>query len=157
LPVRTGQLGDLRRSTPRCGDDNEPLAFNGNEKGRATTRGIKKTGERRMAKAPPSAKRDRIKAFTPALVDYTNDVVYGDLWERKALSKRDRSLITVAALVATYRPEQLVSHLTRAIANGVTQEEITEVITHMAFYAGWPAAMSAAQVAYTVLVEGKGE
>ena len=75
-----------------------------------------------------------------------------------ALSKRDRSLITVAALVATYRPEQLVSHLTRAIANGVTQEEITEVITHMAFYAGWPAAMLAAQVAYTVLVEGnKGE
>jgi 4-carboxymuconolactone decarboxylase len=114
----------------------------------------KETGERRMAKAPPSAKRDRIKAFAPALVDYTNDVIYGDLWERKALSKRDRSLITVAALVATYRPEQLVSHLTRAIDNGVTQEEITEVITHMAFYAGWPAAMSAAQVAYTVLVEG---
>ena len=101
-----------------------------------------------MAKAPPSAKRDRIKNFTPALVDYTNDVIYGDLWERKGLSKRDRSLITVAALV------QLVSHLTRAIDNGVTQEEITEVITHMAFYAGWPAAMSAAQVAYTVLVEG---
>src|SRR5438034_620704 len=69
-----------------------------------------------MAKAPPSAKRDRIKAFTPALVDYTNDVIYGDLWERKALSKRDRSLITVAALVATYRPEQLVSHLSRAMA-----------------------------------------
>ena len=62
------------------------------------------------------------------------------------------------ALVATYRPEQLVSHLARALSNGVTQEEITEVITHMAFYAGWPAAMSAAQVAYTVLVEGnKGE
>jgi 4-carboxymuconolactone decarboxylase len=107
-----------------------------------------------MAKAPPSAKRDRIKNFTPALVDYTNDVLYGDLWERKGLSKRDRSLITVAALVATYRPEQLVSHLTRAVNNGVTQEEITELITHLAFYAGWPAAMSAAQVAYTVLVEG---
>jgi 4-carboxymuconolactone decarboxylase len=133
------------------------LRFNGNKKSRAMTRGTQRTGERRMAKAPPSAKRDRIKAFTPALVDYTNDVIYGDLWERKALSKRDRSLITVAALVATYRPEQLVSHLSRAIANGVTQEEITEVITHMAFYAGWPAAMSAAQVAYTVLVEGKGE
>ena len=72
-----------------------------------------------MAKAPPSAKRDRIKAFVPALVDYTNDVVYGDLWERKGLSKRDRSLITVAALIATYRPEQLESHLTRAIGNGV--------------------------------------
>src|SRR6516225_585264 len=110
--------------------------------------------EQQMAKAPPSAKRDRIRNFTPALVDYTNDVLYGDLWERKGLSKRDRSLITVAALVATYRPEQLVSHLTRAINNGVTQEEITEVITHMAFYAGWPAAMPAAQAATTVRVDG---
>ncbi len=106
-----------------------------------------------MAKAPPSARRDRIKAFVPALVDYTDDVVYGDLWERPGLSKRDRSLITVAALIATYRPEQLESHLTRAIGNGVTQDEITEVITHLAFYAGWPSAMSAAQLAYTVLVD----
>ena len=108
-----------------------------------------------MAKAPPSAKRDRIRNFTPALVDYTNDVLYGDLWERKGLSKRDRSLITVAALVATYRPEQLVSHLTRAINNGVTQEEITEVITHMAFYAGWPTAMTAARIAKGVFEEKK--
>jgi 4-carboxymuconolactone decarboxylase len=108
-----------------------------------------------MAKAPPSAKRDRIKAFVPALVDYTNDVVYGDLWERPGLSKRDRSLVTLAALIATYRPEQLESHLTRAIGNGVTKEEITEIITHLAFYAGWPSAMSAAQLAYTVLVENK--
>jgi 4-carboxymuconolactone decarboxylase len=106
-----------------------------------------------MAKAPPSAKRDRIKSFVPALVDYTDDVVYGDLWERPGLSKRDRSLITIAALIATYRPEQLESHLTRAIGNGVTQDEITEVITHLAFYAGWPSAMTAAQVAYTILVE----
>jgi 4-carboxymuconolactone decarboxylase len=141
-------------------DGNETLVFASTATKKAASRraAFKEKRERRMAKAPPSAKRDRIKAFTPALVDYTNDVIYGDLWERKALSKRDRSLITVAALVATYRPEQLVSHLSRAIANGVTQEEITEVITHMAFYAGWPAAMSAAQVAYTVLVEGnKGE
>ena len=108
-----------------------------------------------MAKAPPSAKRDRIKAFVPALVDYTNDVVYGDLWERPGLSKRDRSLVTLAALIATYRPEQLETHLTRAIGNGVTREEITEVITHLAFYAGWPSAMSAAQLAYTVLVENQ--
>jgi 4-carboxymuconolactone decarboxylase len=108
-----------------------------------------------MAKAPPSAKRDRIKPLVPALVDYTHNVVYGDLWERPGLSKRDRSLITVAALVATYRPEQLESHLTRAIANGVTKEEISEVITHLAFYAGWPSAMSAAQLAYTQLVESK--
>ena len=96
--------------------------------------------------------------IAPKFVELTDNVLFGDVWERKELSKRDRSLITVAALVATYRPEQLVSHLTRAINNGVTQEEITEVITHMAFYAGWPAAMSAAQTAYTVLVEGnKGE
>ena len=108
-----------------------------------------------MAKAPPSAKRDRIKDFVPALVGYTHDVVYGDLWERPGLSKRDRSLITVAALIATYRPEQLETHLTRAINNGVTKEEIAEVITHLAFYAGWPAAMSAAQLAYTVLVENQ--
>ena len=91
----------------------------------------------------------------PALVDYTNDVVYGDLWERPGLSKRDRSLITVAALIATYRPEQLETHLGRALNNGVTKEEISEIITHLAFYAGWPAAMSAAQLAYTVVVEGK--
>ena len=157
---RARQLGDLRRSTLPFGDGNETLVFASTVAKEAAPRRavFKETRERRMAKAPPSTKRDRIKAFTPALVDYTNDVIYGDLWERKALSKRDRSLITVAALVATYRPEQLVSHLSRAIANGVTQEEITEVITHMAFYAGWPAAMSAAQVAYTVLVEGnKGE
>jgi 4-carboxymuconolactone decarboxylase len=102
-----------------------------------------------MAKAPPSAKRDRIKAFTTALVDYTDDVVYDDLRERKALSKCDRSLITVAALVATYQPEQIVSHFPRAIASGLTQEKATEVIAHMAFNAGWSAATSAAQVACT--------
>lgn len=103
-----------------------------------------------MAKAPPSAKRDRIKAFTPALVDYTNDVLYGDLWERKGLSKRDRSLITVAALVALYRPEQLRVHVARALENGVTRTEISEIITHMAFYSGWPTAMTAAFVAKEV-------
>jgi 4-carboxymuconolactone decarboxylase len=116
---------------------------------------LEKQGGAHMAKAPPSAKRDRIKSFVPALVDYTNDVVYGDLWERPGLSKRDRSLVTVAALIATYRPEQLESHLTRAIGNGVTKDEIVEVITHLAFYAGWPSAMSAAQLAYTVLVENQ--
>ena len=108
-----------------------------------------------MPKAPPSAKRDRIQPFVPALVQYTNDVVYGDLWERPGLSKRDRSLITLAALIATYRPEQLTSHLDRAISNGVTKEEISEIITHLAFYAGWPAAMSAAQLAYTQLIENE--
>jgi 4-carboxymuconolactone decarboxylase len=108
-----------------------------------------------MAKAPPSAKRDRIQPFVPALVQYTHDVVYGDLWERPGLSKRDRSLITLAALIATYRPEQLSSHLDRAINNGVTKDEISEIITHLAFYAGWPSAMSAAQLAYAQLIENQ--
>ena len=103
-----------------------------------------------MAKAPPSARRERIKPLFPALVDYTNDVLYGDLWERSGLSKRDRSLVTVAALVATYRPEQLATHIERALANGVTKAEISELVTHLAFYAGWPSAMSAAQVAADV-------
>jgi 4-carboxymuconolactone decarboxylase len=105
-----------------------------------------------MAKAPPSAKRDRIRAFTTALVDHTDDVVYDDLRERKALSKCDRSLITVAALVATYQPEQTVSPFPRAIASGLTQEKVTEVIAHMAFNAGW----SAAQVACKA-IKGNGD
>jgi 4-carboxymuconolactone decarboxylase len=63
--------------------------------------------------------------------------------------------VTLAALIATYRPEQLSSHLDRAIKNGVTKEEISEIITHLAFYAGWPAAMSAAQLAYTQLIENE--
>jgi 4-carboxymuconolactone decarboxylase len=107
-----------------------------------------------MAKAPPSAARNRIRPDFPALVDYTNDVVYGDLWERPGLSKRDRSLITVAALVASYRPNQLKTHVKRALDNGVTRAEIAEIITHMAFYAGWPAAMTAAHGAMDVY-EGK--
>ncbi len=107
-----------------------------------------------MAKAPPSAARDRIKPAFPALVDYTNDVVFGQVWERPGLSKRDRSLITVAALIATYRPTQLKTHIGRALEHGVTREEIAEIVTHLAFYAGWPAAMTAAHTAMDVY-EGK--
>jgi len=103
-----------------------------------------------MAKAPPSAARNRIQADFPALVAYTNDVLYGDLWERPGLSKRDRSLVTVAALVATHRPMQLKTHVARALKNGVTKAEIAEIVTHLAFYAGWPAAMTAAQTAMDV-------
>jgi 4-carboxymuconolactone decarboxylase len=109
-----------------------------------------------MAKAPPSPARDRIKPHFPALVAYTNDVIYGDLWERKGLSKRDRSLVTVAALAATYRPNQLKTHVKRALENGVTKDEIAEVITHLAFYTGWPGAMTAAHTA-TDVFEGEEE
>src|ERR1700745_2182817 len=98
-----------------------------------------------MASTPSSSSPlDRIRPIVPKLVDLTEKVLFGDVWERPGLSKRDRSLITVAALISTYRPEQLKGHLQRAIANGVTRDEISEMITHLGFYAGWPAAMSAA-------------
>jgi 4-carboxymuconolactone decarboxylase len=76
--------------------------------------------------------------------------LFGDVWERPQLSKRDRSLITVAALVALYRTDQLRGHIGRALDNGVTKEEIGEVITHMAFYSGWPTAANAVRVAKEV-------
>src|SRR5436853_5419531 len=96
---------------------------------------------------PPSANRDKVRAVVPKLVDLTEKVLFGDVWERPGLSKRDRSLITVAALVALNRTEQLRGHLERALGNGVTQDEVVELITHLAFYSGWPTAMSAALVA----------
>ena len=94
---------------------------------------------------PPSP-RDEVRQVVPHLIDLTDKVLFGDVWERPGLSKRDRSLITVAALTALYRPEQLKGHTERALANGVTREEISELVTHLAFYAGWPCAMSAAKV-----------
>ena len=77
-------------------------------------------------------------------------VVFGDVWERKGLSKRDRSLVTVAALTALYRPDQLRGQLWRALDNGVTRDEIIELITHLAFYSGWPNAGTAALIAKQV-------
>jgi len=87
--------------------------------------------------------RELIGDVAPKLVDLTEQVVFGDVWERPDLSKRDRSLITVSALVAMNRTDQLPYHLRRALENGVTQDELVELITHLAFYAGWPPAMSA--------------
>jgi 4-carboxymuconolactone decarboxylase len=92
---------------------------------------------------PESAVRKSLGAIAPKLVDLTEDVLFGDVWERPQLSKRDRSLITCAALVATGKTEQMDFHIPNAIKNGVTQEEVVEMITHLAFYVGWPNAMSA--------------
>ncbi|MEO8277842.1 MAG: carboxymuconolactone decarboxylase family protein [Thermoanaerobaculia bacterium] len=92
---------------------------------------------------PPSAIRKSLGELAPKLVDLTEGVLFGDIWERPQLSKRDRSLITCAALIATGKSEQLDFHIPNAIRNGVTREEIVEMITHLAFYAGWPSAMSA--------------
>ena len=80
--------------------------------------------------------RDKLRSFTPKLVELTEEVLFGDVWERPGLSKRDRSLITVAALVALARDAQLRGHLDRALDNGVTQDELKELITHLAFYSG---------------------
>lgn len=87
----------------------------------------------------------------PALVGYTDDVLFGDVWRRPELSPRDRSLATVAALIAGGNTEQLTFHLPYAVENGVTEAELVELITHLAFYAGWPRAMSALAVAKRVL------
>ena len=94
---------------------------------------------------PPA--KGQLADFAPKLSELTQQVLFGDIWERPGLSKRDRSLITVAALVALNRTEQLRFHLTRALENGVTQDEVIEAITHLAFYSGWPTAMSAIQLA----------
>ena len=91
--------------------------------------------------------RDLIGTVAPKLVDLTEQVLFGDVWERPGLAKRDRSLITVATLVALNRTEQLPYHLQTALENGVTKDEIIELITHLAFYAGWPNSMSAVMLA----------
>ena len=92
---------------------------------------------------PPSAVRKSLGHFAPKLVDLTEEVLFGDVWERPQLSKRDRSLITCAALIATGKTEQMEFHFPTAIKNGVSEEELVEMITHLAFYVGWPSAMSA--------------
>ena len=109
-----------------------------------------------MAKraAPPSIV-SQVRDVFPKLGELTDKVLFGDVWERQGLSKRDRSLVTLAALTALYRIDQLRGHLVRALDNGVTEEEIIELITHLGFYAGWPNAGSAALVAKQVFAERK--
>ena len=88
--------------------------------------------------------------FSPKLAELTDDVLFGDVWARTELSQRDRSLVTVAALIANGNTEQLPSHLNRAKANGISEAELAEVMTHLAFYTGWPRAISAVTVAKEV-------
>jgi 4-carboxymuconolactone decarboxylase len=88
--------------------------------------------------------------IAPKLAELTDDVLFGDVWERAELSKRDRSLVTVTALIANGNTEQLIGHLNRARENGLSETELIEVITHLAFYVGWPRAMSAVRIAREV-------
>ena len=98
----------------------------------------------------PSRAQQLVGDFAPKLAQLTDDVLFGDVWERAELSKRDRSLVTVAALIANGNTEQLTGHLSRAKQNGLSETELAEVIIHLAFYAGWPRAMSAVKVARSV-------
>lgn len=99
---------------------------------------------------PPARAQQLMGDVDPKLAELTDNVLFGDVWERPGLAKRDRSLITVAALIALNRPEQLRSHMELARRNGVTEQELVETITQLAFYAGWPNAISAVGVAREV-------
>lgn len=106
-----------------------------------------KTSPSKGAKAPAEKPKSGAQLLygdvAPALADLSDDVLNGIVWERPGLSKRDRSLITCAALVCLGKTEQMGAHFPRAIQNGVTKEELVEMITHLAFYSGWPTAVSA--------------
>jgi 4-carboxymuconolactone decarboxylase len=104
------------------------------------------------AEAQRAARVDQqLGQITPSLVQYTTDVLFRDLWLRPGLAPRDRSLVTVSALVATGQVAQITYHLNRAMDNGLTKEEAGEVVGHLAFYAGWPNAFSAAPVVKEVI------
>jgi len=92
---------------------------------------------------PKQSAPKSLSGVAPKLVELTDDVLFGDVWERPGLSPRDRSLITVTTLAALYRIEQLGYHLKLALENGLSEQELAEAITHLAFYAGWPSAMTA--------------
>jgi 4-carboxymuconolactone decarboxylase len=108
-------------------------------------------GEAAMAEKSTPRPPDSLRRIAPKLADLTTEVLFDDVWERKELSKRDRSLITCAALAALYRPEQLRFHVRLALSNGLTRDELAELFTHLAFYAGWPCAVTATQIADEVL------
>lgn len=108
-----------------------------------------------VATPTPSAAQRLMGDIAPKLAQLTDSVLFGDVWARPGLSRRDRSLATVSALVAMNRPDQLRSHLALALQNGVTREELVEVIIQMAFYSGWPNAVTAVGVARQVFEEAR--
>jgi 4-carboxymuconolactone decarboxylase len=101
----------------------------------------------------PTGARQSFDDIAPALAEISDKVLFGDVWERPGLSPRDRSLVTITSLISLYRVNELPFHLKKALANGMTRDEIVETITHLAFYAGWPPAMTALQIARTAFDE----
>ena len=108
------------------------------------------TPSTQAAPAAQTAAQRLMGDINPKLAELTDNVLFGDVWARPGLSQRDRSLITVSALIAMNRPDQLRSHMARARDNGVTEQELVEVITHLAFYAGWPSGVTATGIAREV-------
>ncbi len=104
----------------------------------------------------PTAARRAFGHIAPALAEITDEVLFGDVWTQPGLSPRDRSLITVASLVSLYRSNELPFHLNKALDNGVTREEIVELVTHLAFYSGWPTAATALTIVERVFAKREG-
>jgi 4-carboxymuconolactone decarboxylase len=109
-------------------------------------------GDQAMADEPTNARKN-FGDIAPHLAEITDKVLFGDVWENPALSPRDRSLVTITSLISLYRINEMPFHLKRALENGLTREEIIATITHLAFYAGWPPAMTALQIARKVFEE----
>jgi 4-carboxymuconolactone decarboxylase len=101
----------------------------------------------------PTAARSSFGDAAPKLAELTDTLLFGDIWRRPGLTPRDRSLITVSTLVALYRTNELAFHVKYALQNGVTPDELVELITHLAFYSGWPTAMTALNIARRVFEE----
>lgn len=98
----------------------------------------------------PTDARKSFGDIAPQLAKITDKVLFGQVWEDRTLSPRDRSLVTIVNLAALYRQNELPFHLKKGLENGLTKEEIIAAITHTAFYAGWPTAMTAVRVAREV-------
>jgi 4-carboxymuconolactone decarboxylase len=109
-------------------------------------------GDQAMAEEPTNARKN-FGDIAPHLAEITDKVLFGDVWENPTLSPRERSLVTITSLISLYRINEMPFHLKRALENGLTREEIIETITHLAFYAGWPPAMTALQIARKVFEE----
>jgi len=101
----------------------------------------------------PTNARKSFGEIAPHLAEITDKVLFGDVWANEDLSKRDRSLVTITSLISLYRINELPFHLKFALENGLSKEEIMAVITHLAFYAGWPPAMTALPIAKKVFEE----
>lgn len=108
-----------------------------------------------VAEERPSVAPKNMQEIAPGLAAYTDNVLFGDIWERPELSPRDRSVVTLTALIATGKSAQIAGHLNRGLSNGVKPSEVSAIVTHLAFYTGWPNAVSAINVIAPVFAERK--